>query len=245
MDNYSRVKIMIEEKQYHTANCMLCAAPLLYSQTSIEKKCEICLESQITNVFCENDHFICDICHQADAMETIESFCAKTDLKDPIEILEKVMQFPQIKMHGPEHHFLVPAAIVTALKNNGHLVSKSYLREIKLRATKVPGGTCGFWGTCGAAVGVGIAFSVFFHASPKTKKERKIALHSTSVALDAIADGTEQCCKRASRLAIETACDLLASEHGIKIPCNKSIPCDYTKINPRCNLQACSFYNPA
>ncbi|MFX0100881.1 MAG: DUF5714 domain-containing protein [Candidatus Hodarchaeota archaeon] len=156
--------------------------------------------------------------------------------------MELILSYPQIKLHGPEHHFLVPAAIVTALKNHGEDLHENYLKEIELRASKVPGGTCGYWGACGAGVGVGIAFSVFTRGSPGKKKERQDANWATSKVLEKIADGTEQCCKRATRLAIEVACDLLKEKFGIELPHEKDRKCDFASTNKRCNKEDCGYY---
>ena len=223
-------------------NCLLCGAPLIYSETASSMTCVLCKNVFNANVQCKDDHYVCDDCHAKDAFGIIRAICETTDLKDPIQIMEYAFKFPQIKMHGPEHHFLVPAAIVTALKNNGHDVSPKYLAEIEARAKQVPGGACGFWGACGAGIGVGIAFSVFFKATPKKRKERGDAIEATSIVLGKIADRTEQCCKRESRLAIEAACDILKERYDIAIPCSKGQQCSFGEENVRCNKDACEFY---
>ncbi len=43
------------------------------------------------------------------------------------------------------------------------------LSEICKRAKQVPGGTCGYWGVCGAAAGAGIFMSVMTGSSPLHK----------------------------------------------------------------------------
>mgnify|MGYP002869165356 CR=1 FL=1 len=70
------------------------------------------------------------------------------------------MALPQVHMHGPEHHGIVPCVLLTAYRNNGGEVDlPSSLREAVRRAKQVPGGTCGYWGACGAAIGAGIDIS--------------------------------------------------------------------------------------
>ena len=63
-------------------------------------------------------------------------------------------------MHGPEHHAIVPGAIIAAVRNTGYPVPEGAIEKALERASKVPGGWCGLYGDCGAAVGVGIAVSV-------------------------------------------------------------------------------------
>lgn len=225
-------------------NCIICRSPLIYSAESSKKTCELCGNVFFSPSECEKGHYVCDACHSMDAFTVIRNVCKKTKLDDPIAIMEEILTYPQIKLHGPEHHFLVPAAIMTALKNHGEDVHENYLKEIELRASKVPGGTCGFWGACGAAVGVGIAFSVFTRGSPGKKKERQMANWATSVVLAEIADGTEQCCKRATRIAIELACDLLKEKFGIELPHEKNKHCLFSRVNARCNKNECQYYSP-
>lgn len=73
-------------------------------------------------------------------------------------------------MHGPEHHAIVPSVLLTALRNNGERMNyDTALSEICKRARQVPGGTCGYWGVCGAAAGAGIFMSVMTGSGPLHK----------------------------------------------------------------------------
>ncbi|MCG8399661.1 DUF5714 domain-containing protein, partial [Bacillus atrophaeus] len=77
-----------------------------------------------------------------------------------MEILQKIMECPYIYMHGPEHHVMVGAALLTAWHNGGGQIDfPAALEEMKKRGSQIPGGICGLWGTCGAAVSAGIFFS--------------------------------------------------------------------------------------
>ena len=83
---------------------------------------------------------------------------------------------------------------------------------------------------------------MFFKANPKRKAERGDALEATSLVLGKIADRTEQCCKRESRLAVEMACEILKKKHGIEIPCTTGQPCSFGTENVRCNKDTCEYY---
>jgi hypothetical protein len=85
-----------------------------------------------------------------------------------LAILEKVMAHPSVPMHGPEHHIMVPCVIIAAVRNAGYTVPEGAIEKALERASKVPGGWCGLYGDCGAAVGVGIAVSVLTNATPLT-----------------------------------------------------------------------------
>lgn len=48
-------------------------------------------------------------------------------------------------MHGPEHHVMVGAALLTAYKNAGGAINlRESVMEMLNRGKAVPGGTCGF-----------------------------------------------------------------------------------------------------
>ena len=66
-------------------------------------------------------------------------------------------------MHGPEHHIMVGAALLTAYKNaGGNIDLNKALLEMYSRGKDVPGGVCGFWGACGAAISTGMYMSINF-----------------------------------------------------------------------------------
>src|SRR5271157_3369138 len=128
-----------------------------------------------------------------------------------------MMAHPSVPMHGPEHHVIVPAVIIAAVRNTGYPVPEGAIEKAIERASKVPGGWCGLYGDCGAAVGVGIAVSVLASATPLTGKERALALGATSCALSRMLDDQPRCCKRASRVAVEAAVDYLHDKFGINL----------------------------
>jgi hypothetical protein len=145
-------------------------------------------------------------------------------------------------MHGPEHHAIVPAAIITAVKNTGYPVPEGAIEKAIERAGKVPGGWCGLYGDCGAAVGVGIAVSVLTNATPLTGKQRGLAIGATSFALSKLQDENARCCKRSSRMSVEAAVDYLNDKLGIKLEKSKGVVCTYSIRNQQCAKQECPYY---
>jgi 7,8-dihydro-6-hydroxymethylpterin dimethyltransferase len=162
---------------------------------------------------------------------------------DPAEILELVMGHPSVPMHGPEHHAAVPGAIVAAVRNSGYPLPEGAVEKALERAAKVPGGWCGFYGDCGAAVGSGIAVSVITGATPLTGKQRTLALAATSQALSRMLDEQPRCCKRASRIAIESTVDFLREKLGIDLPAPKRVKCTFSPRNAQCSKLLCPYYD--
>ena len=223
-------------------NCGVCARPLVYGTESITKTCDICGKEEKTNIYCPEGLYICDACHSKAAIEVLRQVLAATKSTDPAEIIEQVMAHPSVPMHGPEHHAIVPAVIITAVRNAGYPIPNDAIEKAIERASKVPGGWCGLYGDCGAAVGMGIAVSVLTSATPLTGKERTLALGATSFTLAHMLDSQPRCCKRASRIAVEAAVDYLNEKLGIRLEKSKSIQCTYTLRNQQCVKEECPYY---
>jgi hypothetical protein len=226
-----------------TADCGVCSTPLIYATESISKTCSFCGKKEKTLIYCPNGHFVCDSCHSKAAIEVLREVLSATTSKDPAEIIEQVMAHPSVPMHGPEHHSIVPGAIVAAVRNNGYPLPESAVEKALERAAKVPGCWCGLYGDCGAAVGVGIAVSVITGATPLTGKERTLALAGTSFALSRMLDGQPRCCKRASRIAVEAATEFLSSHLDIKLLQKPKTRCTYSLRNQQCARISCKYYD--
>ena len=223
-------------------NCGVCARPLVYATESVTKTCALCGKEEKTNIYCPSGHYVCDSCHSKAAIEVLKNVLARSKSTNPAEILEQVMAHPSVPMHGPEHHIIVPAVIIAAIRNAGYPVPEGAIDKALERASKVPGGWCGLYGDCGAAVGIGIAVSVLTNATPLTGKERGLALGATALALSKLLDDQPRCCKRSSRIAVEAAVNYLEDKLGIKLGQSKLIPCAYTIRNQQCAKGECPYY---
>ena len=96
-----------------------------------------------------------------DKFETIIAHCLQETSADPVANALRLMADPAISMHGPEHHLLDGAALLTAYHNaGGRFDLRKALLELKERASLMPGATCGYWGVCGSAASVGAFESV-------------------------------------------------------------------------------------
>ncbi len=230
--------------------CEICGKGLVYAISSDEYKelnCSWCGQLFNTNTYCPENHYICDSCHVKEPIKIIEQFCEKTDLIDPFEIADQIMKHPNFKVYGPEHHALTPAVILTALKNNniknhnGKEITLFDIKEAIRRGSKVPGGWCGFYGSCGAGIGSGIAISIFTGATPGTDNPRTLANKMTSISLASIADNLEHCCKRSVKLSIMETLKFLKHNFGVDLK-YKPEKCIYSGINDKCEKDACPIF---
>ena len=136
--------------------CLICKAPLEYLTEDIEMECIICHKKELSKTRCIKGHYVCNECHMQ-GLDSIWQVCLNENSKNPVEIIKKIMKLPSCHMHGPEHHIMVGSALLTAYKNAGGSIDlKAALTEMKNRGSRVPGGACGFWGACGAAISSGM-----------------------------------------------------------------------------------------
>jgi hypothetical protein len=230
--------------------CLICGKSLNYATSPEQYKdlqCEFCKKSFNTNVFCEDGHYVCDSCHSKNAIQIIEDFCEITEIKDPFKLVNIIMQHPKFNMYGPEHHVLTSAVILTALRNNkiikpnGEEISSFDIKEAIRRASKIPGGWCGFYGSCGAGMGSGVAISIFTGANPSTNYPRSLANEITSRSLAKIADNLEHCCKRSIRLSIIETLKFLEEKFNIKLE-YKPEKCPFSELNDKCEKIHCPLF---
>ena len=120
--------------------CLICGAPLVYLPEARPMECAGCGRTFSSNAMCENGHFICDDCHRAPALVVIRQRCLEAKDTDPIALAEKLMQEPTVHMHGPEHHVLAGAALLTAYHNvTGKPGLEADLEKMVQRGKQVPG----------------------------------------------------------------------------------------------------------
>jgi hypothetical protein len=224
-------------------NCGVCAKPLVYDTASIDMNCALCGKEEKTSIYCPAGHYVCDACHSKGALEVLKEILASSKSTDATAILEQVISHPSVPMHGPEHHVIVPAVIVAAVRNSGYPLPERALDKVLERASKIPGGWCGLYGDCGAAVGSGIAISVITGATPLTGKQRTLALAATSQALSRMLDEQPRCCKKASRIAVQSTLDFLGEHLGINLPKSNKIRCTYPLRNQQCAQENCPYYD--
>ncbi len=227
----------------HFSGCLLCGRPLVYEREARERRCAVCGGIFPANCACEEGHYVCDACHEAAALAFFAPMLLKSAEKDPLQLLEQVMALPQVHMHGPEHHAIVPCVLLTAYRNNGGAIElKAALREALGRAKQVPGGTCGYWGVCGAAAGAGIYLSVLLGSNPVHKEAWPFPQKLVADCLNTIADvGGPRCCKRTARLAIGRAAAFTEELLGVEMPLGE-VKCRYFSRNRECLYRDCPFF---
>lgn len=227
----------------HTEGCLICGKPLVYHDEMKQVACHGCGMVQSTNATCEDGHFICDSCHAEPGLVFIAQRASATKSQDPFSIATEMMTNLSINMHGPEHHYLVPAALLAAYKNaGGNIDFDKAWQSVRQRAKNVPGGICGMWGSCGAGIGTGISISIITGASPLSEHEWSLANEMTSRSLAAIAaNGGPRCCKRNVYLAITQAAKFVKERFNVAMELSE-ISCKFFARNRECRQEKCLYH---
>ncbi len=228
----------------HQSGCMVCGSELLYANEAEEKSCHFCGSRARTNAECRKGHYICDSCHQEEGVKVIRHICLNTRERDMISLLTTIRSHPAVPMHGPEHHGMVPGVILAAFRNSGGDISREVISAGIDRGSKVPGGACGFWGSCGAAIGAGIAAALILDATPLTPSPRQQAQGFTAQILTAIAEITGgRCCQRETWLALVHTARLSSEFFDIQMQANTPLHCDQYRKNRECIRKQCPLWD--
>ena len=221
--------------------CLICNAPLEYLIQEETMECALCHKKESSKTRCIKVHYVCNDCH-TQGMDSIFGLCLAETSANPVDIVRRMMDLPFCHMHGPEHHVMVGAALLTAYKNaGGPLDLDQALREMFSRGREVPGGACGFWGACGAGISAGQFLAIATQSTPLAREPWGLSNQMTARALEQIGKaGGPRCCKRDSFLSILAAVDFVREHLGVEM--ERTIPvCSYSARNNQCLGGDCPF----
>jgi len=229
---------------YFVSGCMVCGSELVVKEGAEKVVCHYCGEPYVTHITCEKGHYVCDSCHSSESVRLITSICRESRERDAALLMQAIRSHKSFPIHGPEHHILVPAVILTALRNNGADITEEQIRTAVQRGRTVPGGSCGFMGVCGAATGAGIAYSILTGASPYDPELRQAVQKSTAAVLEEIASySAARCCQRDTWIALKKISELLEQNLGLNMPVSP-IRCRQFSLNKECIHENCPLRDP-
>lgn len=138
---------------------------------------------------------------------------------------------------------MIPGIILTAYRNLGGEVSEKLIETAISRGRGIAGGFCGFMGVCGAAVGVGIAYSLLLDANPIKARERKQVQGVTQAVLAEIARfKAARCCQRDGWIALNKAAELSAKLLPVALSVNHVLRCMQSSQNAECLGPGCPLH---
>ena len=163
-----------------------------------------------------------------------------------LEIAESIMDCPDLPMHCPYHHYVTAASLLTAAAlstGSGEDKLRTQLKKARERAGAIPGGYCGQFGCCGAAISAGIFASVWQNTTPMSRKGWATGNEVTARALSAIASAEgPRCCKRVTYLALSAAIPAAKELLGVDVGEFSGVTCHHFGDNRECLGVACPFF---
>ena len=227
----------------HSTGCMVCGKPLAYLERDELKTCRFCSGQFTANAVCRDGHYVCDTCHGSGVLEVVRHICVVTAQTDMMALAETIRAHPAFPVHGPEHHFMVPGVILAAFRNAGGVIADEAIINGIARGQAIPGGTCAFWGVCGAAAGAGIALSIILGANPLIADKRRIVSQAVAEMTQAIGE-TEaaRCCRRETLTVLAKTAELSNTLLTVSLTAERAGDCSQVARNRECIADACRFF---
>lgn len=227
---------------------MVCGSPLDYLDQTEEMVCTFCGKQEQGNIKCPRGHFVCDTCHNKDAVKIIEDIALTTELTDPFAIADLMMDNPDLPMLGCQHAHLAGGALMAALKNHRpEKITAQSVKEVFSRIDKQAlGGYCGLTGVCGIAPAIGACFAVLTGSRCGKDREQKLVMEAVTRVSRVITDLTgPSCCKAYLWAALSVAVADLKENFAIELPDRDGILCSYSRKHPHgCREDKCPYFKP-
>ncbi len=170
----------------------------------------------------------------------IESVCLATDETDMIALMQQIRAHPSIDYHGPEHHSMVPAIILATYRNLGGDVTDDTIKLGIERGKLIREKSCAYFGAYGAALGVGVAFSLILGASPYEGKGRqKVNIITRAVSAEIGRYDAARCCQRDCWIALKKSAELSREFLPIELRAETVFVCKELKHNKYCYGKYC------
>jgi hypothetical protein len=149
-----------------------------------------------------------------------------------------------ISIHGPEHHILDGACILTAFYNaGGNIRLEESLNRIAREGLRMPGAMCGFWGICGAIASVGAALSIIDGTGPLSDDGTwGEHMKFTSRAIGELGKiNGPRCCKRDAIIAFREGVSYINEHYSVSLEYENQL-CEFSEQNQQCLREKCPFY---
>ncbi|WP_343208027.1 DUF5714 domain-containing protein [Anaerolentibacter hominis] len=175
----------------------------------------------------------------------IQEFCIAQNTANPFQIFRAAAEQEFIRIHGPEHHILDGACILTAFRNAGGKIDlKEALAKLTDQGMQMPGAICGFWGVCGSVTSIGAALAIIDGTGPLTSDSTwGDHMKFTSDALAVMSDvGGPRCCKRNALISMGEAVDYINAAYHLRLE-QEQVVCHFSHKNEQCIRSKCPFFH--
>ena len=164
---------------------------------------------------------------------------------NPAHIIKNMAQKEYISIHGPEHHILDGACILTAFYNaGGDIRLEESLNKVAREGLRMPGAMCGLWGICGAIASVGAALSIIDGTGPLSDDGTwGEHMKFTSQAIGELGRiNGPRCCKRDAMIAFREGVRYINEHYNVTLEYEDQ-RCEFSDQNQQCLRERCPFYS--
>lgn len=169
--------------------------------------------------------------------------CKSEKSTNPYVIFNNIASKDFIRIHGPEHHILDGACILTAYHNAGGKISlDASLEKLASYGLLMPGAMCGIWGVCGSVSSVGAALCIIDGTGPLTTDGtwgNHMLFTSSALRKIGVINGP-RCCKRDAFISIMEAVKYINKNYPVSLE-KPEIKCTYSYLNEQCIGKKCPF----
>ena len=163
---------------------------------------------------------------------------------NPVRIFKNMAKKEYISIHGPEHHILDGACILTAFYNaGGNIKLDESLDKIVREGLRMPGAMCGLWGVCGAVASVGAALAIIDGTGPLTDDGTwGEHMKFTSEAISELGRiNGPRCCKRDAMIAFKNGIEYINAHYDVTLE-YEAQECEFSDQNKQCLREKCPFF---
>ena len=193
---------------------------------------------------CESGHKVCGECLDKVAYESIRRICMESTSSDPYEVFMQIIGDGKLRIHDFKHHVAVGAALLAAHRNAGTNIDLEFmLAEMRKRGSRIPPGSCGLMGNCGAAVSVGTFLSILTGTNPYSEDTwGDVNLATAQCLIQMAIIGGPRCCKRNSFIALKVGARIASEKFGSEMDIPEDPVCQMSEQNNECIRERCPFY---
>ncbi len=170
--------------------------------------------------------------------------CLNSKSTNPTALFEIIANKDFVRIHGPEHHILDGACLLTAFFNAGGKIDlKAGLEHVVQQGLKMPGASCGLWGVCGAVTSCGTALAFIDGTGPLTTDESwgKHMLFTSSALFEIGKVGGPRCCKRDAFTSLKLAVDFVNKNYNVTLE-TADVKCEFSSRNSQCIKEKCPYF---
>ena len=163
---------------------------------------------------------------------------------NPVHIFKSMAKKDYISMHGPEHHILDGASLLTAYRNaGGDIDLDEALDKLMAEGLRMPGAMCGLWGICGAITSIGATLAIIDGTGPlSTDDSWGDHMSFTAAAVSELGKiNGPRCCKRDAMIAFKNAVEYVNRRYGVKLEYS-DMKCEFSQMNQQCIKEKCPYY---